>query len=111
MDNAARLRSLIDSVTGCGDGGCLLKKPDGQHTNAGCRCIVARDTITTAQQINLHRVAGVAKSVPALLDEVEQLREKVSKLRSACDDGTGYCRLCRMPIARHHSKCELMGEP
>lgn len=23
---------------GCGDGGCIIKKPSGMHTNAGCRC-------------------------------------------------------------------------
>jgi hypothetical protein len=27
-----------DPVEGCGDGSCLIRTPNGQHTNAGCRC-------------------------------------------------------------------------
>ena len=23
---------------GCGDGGCLVEKPKGMHTNSGCKC-------------------------------------------------------------------------
>jgi hypothetical protein len=25
-------------IGGCGDGNCLIVKPEGQHTNGGCRC-------------------------------------------------------------------------
>ncbi len=24
----------------CGDGGCVIGNPGGQHTNAGCRCLI-----------------------------------------------------------------------
>jgi hypothetical protein len=27
-----------DAVGSCGDGGCLVKRPVGMHTNGGCRC-------------------------------------------------------------------------
>lgn len=25
-------------VNGCGDSGCIVARPEGQHTNGGCRC-------------------------------------------------------------------------
>ena len=24
---------------GCGDGGCVVERPTGMHTNGGCRCL------------------------------------------------------------------------
>jgi hypothetical protein len=24
---------------GCGDGGCIIQRPLGQHTNGGCHCL------------------------------------------------------------------------
>ena len=29
---------LLAGIGGCGDGGCCIVKPVGQHTNGGCRC-------------------------------------------------------------------------
>lgn len=26
----------------CGDGGCIVKRPQGMHTNGGCRCSTDR---------------------------------------------------------------------
>ncbi len=38
-DLDARRKSPGDfPVTGCGDGGCEVAQPTGQHTNGGCRC-------------------------------------------------------------------------
>lgn len=28
----------VDAAGGCGDGGCVVKRPKGQRTNGGCRC-------------------------------------------------------------------------
>jgi hypothetical protein len=28
----------VASVGGCSDGGCVIKRPKGMHTNGGCRC-------------------------------------------------------------------------
>jgi hypothetical protein len=25
----------------CGDGGCIIQRPQGQHTNGGCHCLDA----------------------------------------------------------------------
>lgn len=30
--------AIADSIGSCGDGGCLVKRPVGMHTNGGCRC-------------------------------------------------------------------------
>lgn len=30
--------TMRDIVGGCTDGGCLVKKPAGMHTNGGCKC-------------------------------------------------------------------------
>lgn len=33
------IQTLADQLkNGCRDGGCVIKKPSGMHTNAGCRC-------------------------------------------------------------------------
>jgi hypothetical protein len=30
--------AVADHIGSCGDGGCLVKRPVGIHTNGGCRC-------------------------------------------------------------------------
>ena len=35
LDEYQRLR---DGVGGCTDGGCVIKRPTGMHTNGGCKC-------------------------------------------------------------------------
>lgn len=37
--------SLMATVTGCSDGGCMIRAPQGMHTNGGCRC--HRDSMKT----------------------------------------------------------------
>jgi hypothetical protein len=44
-DGRAALREALDAyqeraraVGGCGDGGCVVQRPVGMHTNGGCRC-------------------------------------------------------------------------
>lgn len=46
------------SLHGCGNGGCLIKPPKGQHTNAGCRCS-SRDIAR-----NLRRIADAVDRAP-----------------------------------------------
>lgn len=41
--------TMRDHVGGCSDGGCLVKKPTGMHTNGGCRC--HKDTIKAARMM------------------------------------------------------------
>ena len=35
LDAYQRLR---DGIGGCTDGGCVVKRPTGMHTNGGCKC-------------------------------------------------------------------------
>jgi len=41
--HASILDEYLETIGGCGDGGCIILKPVGQHTNGGCRC--SRDPI------------------------------------------------------------------
>lgn len=34
----AWLDERLAEIGGCGDGGCIVVQPQGQHTNGGCRC-------------------------------------------------------------------------
>lgn len=38
----AEYQRAADFVGGCGDGGCVVKRPVGMHTNGGCRCSTDR---------------------------------------------------------------------
>lgn len=35
---AAEYDAHMQSIGGCHDGGCVILKPKGMHTNGGCRC-------------------------------------------------------------------------
>jgi hypothetical protein len=35
--------AALQQLGGCGDGGCIIWRPKGMHTNGGCRC--SRDYI------------------------------------------------------------------
>lgn len=48
-DTLNRYESMRDSVGGCGDHGCLIKKPSGMATNGGCRC--TRDPLKTQRMM------------------------------------------------------------
>ncbi|MCO8609680.1 hypothetical protein KGP95_13295 [Burkholderia multivorans] len=63
---AKRYDDLMGSVQGCGDGGCLIRKPQGMHTNGGCRCY--RDSM------KMHRVAYAAQELRKAVDAY--LKEK-----------------------------------
>ena len=30
--------ALMEKIGGCTDGGCIIVRPKGMHTNGGCRC-------------------------------------------------------------------------
>ncbi|MDN7549119.1 hypothetical protein [Burkholderia cenocepacia] len=34
----ARYDEFMSHLTGCTDGGCVIRRPVGMHTNGGCRC-------------------------------------------------------------------------
>lgn len=35
----AAFDATMTEIGSCGDGGCLVKKPVGMHTNGGCKCL------------------------------------------------------------------------
>ncbi len=35
---AEHYRAIAENVGGCTDGGCVVLRPKGMHTNGGCRC-------------------------------------------------------------------------
>ncbi|MBU9262014.1 hypothetical protein [Burkholderia multivorans] len=63
---AERYDALIDSLQSCGDGGCVIRKPKGMHTNGGCRCY--RDSM------KMQRVAYAAQELRKAVDQY--LKEK-----------------------------------
>lgn len=61
----ARYDELTGSIQGCTDGGCLIRKPEGMHTNGGCRC--ARD------HMKMQRAMYAANELRNALAEIERL--------------------------------------
>lgn len=51
-------------IGSCGDGGCLIERPKGQHTNGGCRCSHDKSRAQRAMQ----RGRMLADAVRAALD-------------------------------------------
>ncbi|MFY4709947.1 hypothetical protein [Burkholderia glumae] len=37
-DALAKFDAMMAHLGGCTDGGCVIKRPAGMHTNGGCRC-------------------------------------------------------------------------
>ncbi|VWD20227.1 hypothetical protein [Burkholderia contaminans] len=61
-DAIARYDETMSHVTGCSDGGCVIRRPVGMHTNGGCRC--PRDSM------KMHRAMHAANELRRALDEV-----------------------------------------
>ena len=53
---------LRDHIGGCMDGGCLVQRPTGMHTNGGCRChqdrIKSQHMMRSGQRLH-ERIASV----------------------------------------------------
>jgi hypothetical protein len=61
----ARYDELMASLRGCTDGGCVIRKPKGMHTNGGCRCHRA--------QLKAQVAMGAAQDLRKALAEIERL--------------------------------------
>lgn len=44
----------LEKIGGCGDGGCVIHRRPGQHTNGGCRCVRNRAHWEINQVIRIH---------------------------------------------------------
>jgi hypothetical protein len=53
--------AVMDDIGSCGDGGCIIKRPIGQHTNGGCRCY--------SDRMKAQRVMLAARRLRAALSE------------------------------------------
>ena len=68
-----RYRQTAEAVGGCGDGGCVIHRPGGQHTNGGCRCTYRRDDTRQREVTKLLLVAqGIVKALAALNPDVKK---------------------------------------
>lgn len=54
----------MEAIGGCGDGGCVVFRRKGMHTNGGCRCYEDR---TTARQA-MARSSYFAHRIRAILE-------------------------------------------
>lgn len=55
------LRDAMSAQSGCMDGGCLVKRPQGMHTNGGCKC--HRDQLVSQRMMYAgQRLADVVRA-------------------------------------------------
>lgn len=69
-----QLDAYLSEMGGCSDGGCIIKRPVGMHTNGGCHC--SRDSFK--MQRYAYAMNRFASSV---------------RLSAACEPGEEYRRL------------------
>lgn len=49
--DAELLNKPFEGLPGCTDGGCVVRKPTGMHTNGGCQCIRYQTASTIVQRL------------------------------------------------------------
>lgn len=49
------LETRLREIGGCTDGGCMVIKPVGMHTNGGCKC--SRDPYKMQRVVNAYKTA------------------------------------------------------
>lgn len=77
MDDKA-LRAALDQfdahmniIGTCGDGGCVIVRPKGMHTNGGCRC--HRDHMTMQRYIHAtNQLREAVRAAASLGQEAEK---------------------------------------
>ena len=57
---AAEYLDLAEQIGGCGDGGCVVFRRTGMHTNGGCRCTHRMDD---ARQRGVTRLLSKAQTL------------------------------------------------
>ena len=86
---------------GCGDGGCVVERPTGMHTNGGCKCLMdlpmdtrrrvraafkrLRDKLATAKA---QPAVVVREEIPSaeFLERRRKLNRRLDALRGGDDD-------------------------
>jgi hypothetical protein len=64
------LEQRLKEIGGCGDGGCIVIRPVGMHTNGGCKC--NRDYIKMSRVVRAYK-EHVAVLYGRILDLEEQI--------------------------------------
>ena len=59
-NHAAEYLDLAEQIGGCGDGGCVVFRRTGMHTNGGCRCTHRMDD---ARQRGVTRLLSKAQTL------------------------------------------------
>lgn len=73
-----RYRAAQEAIGGgCSDGYCVVKRPHGQHTNGGCRCMYRPDHITCQRAGHIMRLAQ------EMADAIEALQAQLAEARRA----------------------------
>lgn len=70
-------QELATHIGGCGDGGCIVLRPIGQHTNGGCRCLSGYNA---EDNMNARR----------LIIKAQHVIRTILKQPKVNDDGKGY---------------------
>lgn len=64
VEDAKLYQEIAEEIGGCGDGGCIIHRPGGMHTNGGCRCAMTTDR---ERQRGIQRLLTVAYGLTARL--------------------------------------------
>jgi hypothetical protein len=62
---------IANLLGGCGDGGCVIVKPKGMHTNGGCHCV--RNLVDDS--INRGRLTRLIQTAQHLVKEINEQGE------------------------------------
>lgn len=69
----------MSELRGCTDGNCIIRKPEGMHTNGGCGCERELRHALGLQDSRrfIHALRERQREVAALLEEINRLRAKL----------------------------------
>ena len=65
---AAFYDDMMNRLGGCSDGGCVIKRPKGMHTNGGCRC--------PANKVKMQKAMYVANKLRAAVAALDRAAAK-----------------------------------
>ena len=86
----------MQQIGGCSDGGCVVVKPKGMHTNGGCKC--------WKNQHSMQRLARASNTF------VEALRAALAQPEVSCKTGSqcvgGKCERCAQPVVNQQLTTE-----
>ena len=98
------------NYSGCGDNGCVIRKPSGMATNGGCRCPIVGEyspQIPVDEKLKLRSAFREYKEELQVMKERDKALRKLLWLRHGCDfsalyddDGEMRCSKCHINFRR-----------